>query len=81
MNTIYIGASNRNLGLVQFALYKERPQSLIEMLKEKIPLIDKLFVDVTEFSDAEKDLSKPETLIYKAWRQSRIKNSATRIKN
>lgn len=71
MNTIYIGASNRKLGLSQYTIYKEKPTELIEMLKPKIPSVERLFISVEEFAEAEKDLRKPETLIYKAWAESK----------
>lgn len=71
MNTIYIGASNRKLGLSQFTIYKEKPTELIEMLKPKMPSVERLFVLVENFAEVEKDLSKPETLIYKAWAESK----------
>lgn len=71
MNTIYIGASNRKLGLTQYRLYKERPTELIETLKAKIPLIERLFISVEELRVAELELMRSETLTYKAWKQSK----------
>lgn len=66
MNTIYIGASNKSFGLHQFTIYKDRPVNLIEALKVKYPAVECLFVPVDDFADAEKDLHKPESLIYAA---------------
>lgn len=71
MNTIYIGANNKNYGLHQFTIYTERPEGLITILKKKMPLIGRLFVKVEDFAEAEKDLDKPETLIYKAWKETK----------
>ena len=69
MNYIYIGASNKNFGLVQNALYKDKPDKLIELLKTKFPLVENLFVPIEEFIEVEKELAKKESLIYKAFRQ------------
>lgn len=66
MNTIYIGASNRKLGLSQFTIYKTRPTKLIETLKANYPAVERLFVPVDKFAEVEKDLYKPESLIYAA---------------
>ena len=71
MNTIYIGSSNKKYGLTQYTIYKEKPTKLIETLKEKFPLIERLFVSVIDFPELEKDLQKPETIIYKAWKQTK----------
>ena len=71
MPVIYIGASNRHLGLSQYTIYTEKPVSLIEVLKNKIPLIERLFISVDKFAEMEQDLNKPETIIYKAWKQSK----------
>lgn len=71
MTTIYIGASNRRYGLSQYTIYKEKPESLIGTLKVKMPLIERLFVSIEEFAEVEKDLERPETLIYKAWKQTK----------
>lgn len=71
MNTIYIGASNRHFGLSQFTIYRDRPESLIETLKPKIPSVERLFVSIDDFIEAEKDLHKPESLIYAAWKQAK----------
>ena len=65
MNTIYIGAGNRKLGLQQFTIYREKPVELIKILSKKISLIEKLFVPVDEFAEKEQELYKPESLIYK----------------
>lgn len=72
MNTIYIGASNSKLGLTQYTIYKERPTEIIEALKPKIKMVERLFVSVEEFAEKEKELMKTETPIYAAWKQSRI---------
>jgi len=69
MNTIYIGPSNHKLGLIQFTIYTERPTVLIDGYRAAIPSIDRLFVSVDEFLNVEKDLEKPETLIYAACKQ------------
>lgn len=69
MNYIYIGASNHKYGLVQNALYRDRPAKLIEMLKTNFNLIENLFVPIDEFVDAEKELSKTSSLVAKAFRQ------------
>ena len=66
MNTIYIGASNKKLGLHQFTIYKDRPVNLIEMLKAQYPAVECLFVSVDDFAEVEEDLHKPESLIYAA---------------
>ena len=71
MPVLYIGASNRNLGLTQYTIYREKPVKLIETLKAKIPLIERLFVTAKELVQAENDLNKTETIIYKAWQQAK----------
>lgn len=71
LNTIYIGASNRHYGLTQYTVYKERPEELIQTLKGKFPLIERLFVSVIDFVELDKDLKKPETVIYKAWKETK----------
>lgn len=71
MPVIYIGASNRHLGLSQYTIYTEKPEGLIEVLKERVPLIERLFISVDKFSEMEQDLKKPETVIYKAWKQTK----------
>lgn len=71
MTTIYLGASNRWLGLSQYTIYKDKPEKLIETLKPKIPSAERLFVSIDEFVEAEKELEKPESLIYAAWKQSK----------
>ena len=63
MKTIYIGASNHKLGLIQYTIYTEKPVLLIENLKATIPAIERLFVSIDEFIEVEKDIDKPETLI------------------
>ena len=71
MQCIYIGASNRNYGLQQYTIYTTKPEGLIETLKEKFPLIEKLFVTIEEFAKTDEELKKPETLIYKAYLQTK----------
>lgn len=71
MNYIYIGASNHKYGLVQNALYRDKPEKLIEMLKENFSLIENLFVPIDDFIDAEKELTKTASLIGKAFRQTK----------
>ena len=63
MKTIYIGASNNKLGLIQYTIYIEKPTLLIEKLQATIPEIGRLFVSIDEFIEVEKDIDKPESLI------------------
>lgn len=71
MAVIYVGASNKHLGLSQYTIYKEKPTALIETLKAKIPLIERLFILVEDLAEIEKELERPETIIYKAWEQAK----------
>lgn len=71
MNFIYVGASNHKYGLSQNALYRDKPEKLIELLKPNFSLIENLFVPIDEFIGAEKELAKSTSLLSKAFRQTK----------
>lgn len=57
-NTIYLGASlSKDDGVMQNELFTARPTDLITALKEKFPLIDCLFVPVTELTVAKLEIA------------------------
>lgn len=60
-NEIYLGASLGKDGVMQNELFIDRPIDLIAALKEKYPLIDSLFVPVTELTAAKIEIATAGT--------------------
>lgn len=61
MQEIYIGATKRRYNLKRNRVYTNRPESLIDGLKEKFPLIEQLFVPVKNVNAALEEMSKAGT--------------------
>ena len=69
MQTIYIGANRKKYNLKRNRVYTNRPESLIQPLKEKFNLIDKLFVPVDDLNIALDEMQTKGTPRYLALRQ------------
>lgn len=69
MQTIYIGANKHKLNLHRNRVYYGNPETLINGLKEKIPLIGQLFVPVKEIDSALSEMRTKGTAKYIAARQ------------
>ena len=73
MKTIYIGNSVVKEGLIKYTVYLDRPTDLIDRLKEKYSLIERLFISIDEFVEKQDEIEKKATLIDAA-RQQLLKN-------
>lgn len=73
MKTIYIGDSVVKEGLIKYTVYLDRPTDLIDRLKEKYSLIERLFISIDEFVEKQDEIEKKATLIDAA-RQQLLKN-------
>ena len=69
MNCIYIGDSIVKEGLIKYTVFIERPTILINKLKEKYPLIERLFLTIDEFVEKQGEIEKKGTLIDAARKQ------------
>ena len=69
MNCIYIGDSIVKEGLIKYTVFIERPTILINKLKEKYSLIERLFLTIDEFVEKQGEIEKKGTLIDAARKQ------------
>lgn len=70
-NTIYIGARLNKGEVMPNELFNDRPTELIERLKEKFPLIELLFVPVTDYVEATAEVSTAGTSRNAAYLQTK----------
>lgn len=68
-NVIYVGA--RLEDVYPNEIFSERPQKLIERLKEKYPLIGILFVPVNELTTAKAGVKYRGSIYWQAYQQTK----------
>lgn len=70
-NVIYIGARLNKGEVMPNELFTEKPVELVERLKETYPLIELLFVPVSEYSKAFNEVNTAGTARAKAYAQTK----------
>lgn len=75
-NVIYIGARLGKDGVLPNEIFTAKPVETIERLKEKYPLIELLFVPVTEYMTARAEMETAGTARNKAYQQTKGGESA-----
>ena len=69
---IYVGPTNKKLGLISKMLFDSKPLNIINLHKENFPLIEHLFISAEDFALNKNDLQHPESVLAKAYRQIQI---------
>ncbi len=69
MSFIYIGPNRLRDGLRKYTIYQDNPKDIVESLKDKFSLVDRLFVAVDDLEAAVKEVNRKGTPRNRAFQQ------------